>query len=755
MSIPVITAIAVEGRINPRNLVTQTPRFTWKASAPNGPLTGYELRVSTNNSNWGTDGFIGEVWNTGPYFIPAPYESVFGFDGKAFPGCEEPKFLEANDQGFVPRDFSRSIPNKITYYFQLQVYDTISKSNWAVGFFMLDSPPTASNLRIVPPAPFHSESLEGLWDFTSNSGGAPSDLTRSQWFRNGVEVIALRNQLTVPSSMLVPNDIWYFTIQPSDGVIYGALVMSPTVTILNRAPQATALTIEPSSPRTGSSLKAILAVSDPDNDTVQVTIRWYKNGAEQVSLRNSKVIPGTFVIRDDSWYFTILPTDGYSTGSLATSPAVTILSTAPKVLAMKVENRVLPLDVKSGNPTFTWTYQDIDSQPQQQFQFALGTRPLRTQSVGATRGIFASTSLANGIVSTANSASPISTGNDVFDSGVVGSSANRFQYATADYIPPVALGAGDFGSNDSYGLAPDGQNIVLATGQSTGSVSAVFPGMNGLYDVSVMYSLSPDKKSTYKVLIDGIAIGQFTSDLGTGGALYHLPESIVRSGSVVAVSGSATDAGAKASFSNIVFSPVLQLKVNAGDFSSLSGYVPDGIGGIKLASLAGSASTPFSFPSGTYDIELQYTTETAGNPSISVSVNNTSVPGLVFAFESGAMTRSRFATGVAINAGDTIKILGTRNGGAQARVSSVTFRPTNTVQTGAVLKEGFRYFASVRAFDGRAWSDWATTRFSMNGSAWVSGVSNATGWTIEAKLRVTPQVSKFSDKASAILPKGT
>jgi hypothetical protein len=748
MSAPVIVAIAVEGRTNPRNLLTQTPRFTWSATTPNGALTGFELRVSESSAAWGTDGFVGEVWNTGPYLTPAPYEAVFGFDGRAFPGCFDPKYLEATNPGPIPRDMPRSNPVPVTYYFQLQVQDSIAKSDWAVGFFMMDSPPTAINLRIVPPVPFHSQDLEGLWDFVSNEGGAPGALTRIQWFRNGVAVPSLANQLTVPSSLLVPGDQWYFTVEPSDGVLYGALATSPTVTVQNRPPQASALAISPATPRTADNLEAIFAVSDPDNDSVQATIRWYRNGSEQSQLRNAKVVPGSFVRKGDSWYFTVLPTDGFvnGTGSLATSPVVTVQATPPKVLAMRVENKILPLNVKSANPKFSWTYQDVDAQPQQQYQFAIGTQPLRT-GLGGAQGALAGTSVSNGIVSTASSATPVTVGDDVFDSGVVGSSSSSFQYATSDFVPGVALGVGDFVPTSTYGVAPGGQFIALAPGQSSGAVSARFPGAAGLYDVSLSYDLDPTRRSTYAVLVNGVQVGQFTSGFGSGPATYQFPAAGVPQGATITVSGASADVGAPAEFSGLGFAPVVKFEIEAADFQSLSGYVPDGNGGIKLAGLAGSASTPFPFPSGTYDVELEYTTETTGNPTLSLSVNAMTI--LAFAYEAGAATRTRFVQGVAISSGDAIKVLGTRNAGAQARVSSVTFRPTVTAQTGAALRPGFRYYGSVRVFDGDNWSDWFTTAFSMDGFAW-SSVSNSTGWTIEARMSVQPQTKTLGQKIQAL-----
>jgi hypothetical protein len=715
---PVLTSVAIDDRINPTNISSERPRFTWIHSDPDGDnLTSFEIRVGTSSSLLGTNAYVGDVWDTGQYMLPGAHEAEFDFDGGATPGY------------FLPA----------THYFQIRVTDAYETSDWYTGFFKTNTPPTASNLSIVPPAPFHNEDLKGTYDFVDDVGETSSSQTQIKWYQNGVEVESLRNLTVAPSALLVPGDSWYFTVLPHDGTEYGSLATSPTVTILNRPPQATALSVLPPRPSTGDDLEAAFAVSDPDEDDVQVTIRWYKNGVEQSELLNSKFVPASMTSIDDEWHFSVLPTDGYATGALATSSTVKILNTRPRITSMKVDNRILPSDVQNANPVISWEYQDDDSQPQEKYQLVIGTRPLRTQGPAASDAGSVAGSNLDGIIATAGQGVVVS-GDDVYDSLVVDSAATSAQYATADFLPETSLSAAAFQSTPSYGLAPDGRNIRLATGKQTGTVSGKFPGTQGLFDVVLAYNADPARRSVYKVLVDNVLLGQFTSGLGSGTKEASIGSIRLAPGAVVSVVGSAADAGAKAEFSVLKFVPILQLDLRAANFQVLSGYVPDGDGGVKLAGLAGSASTPFPFPSGKYDIELQYQTESVGNPTLAVSVNNLTV--LSFVYESGLKTRSKFVRDVTLTKGDTIKIMGTRNGGAQARVAKVVFRPVDTVQTGAKLRDGFRYFASVRVFDGREWSDWHTTRFTMNGSAWVSGVSNSTGWTIEAKFKVVKETSE-------------
>jgi hypothetical protein len=52
------------------------------------------------------------------------------------------------------------------------------------------------------------------------------------------------------------------------------------------------------------------------------------------------------------------------------------------------------------------------------------------------------------------------------------------------------------------------------------------------------------------------------------------------------------------------------------------------------------------------------------------------------------------------------------------------------------LRPGRQYYATVRVSDGKEWSDWYVTRFTMDGSVWYEDVSNSQGWTIEFSAKL-------------------
>ena len=755
---PVITTTTVDGKVNPLNVAQQQPTFTWKyTDLDSDPLVSYEIRVGTTDTDLGTDSFIGDVWAPGVITSPESYSTKLNFDGTAFGGemsCVFPKALVTG----------------IRYYFQVMIFDNYGGvSTWYTGYFQLNAPPTASNLYIVPAAPWNSDSLDCVYTFVDEIGDRESDLTQIRWYRKPTGgsyalVTALMNSRSVPSDETIPGDLWYFTVRPHDGFEYSTIAYaSAPVTIRNRPPVATALTIIPSQPKTNDNLEAVFAVSDPDGDPITVTINWYRNNEEQPELRNSKVIPASITSLDDVWYFTILPTDGYDNGPLATSSPITILNTAPQVISIQVDGQTLARAVATTNPTISWTYDDPDMQAQSKYEVIIGTKPARTKKtltdITLERAIPANSALVgvalgcggqNGVISIAKNDGELVDGNDIFDSGIVDSSDKSFQYLTVDSKKDVLLSAVSFETLTDYMLMPDLQTLNLQVGKTTGTAMAQFPGITSLYDLELTYIKEVGKTATYKLVVDGVVVDQFTSQSGSGRVTHTYNTIRLEHDSTVAVMGLA-DAGSKAGFYQIKCVAKTLVEVNAGDFALLSGYLKDGTGGIKLAGLAGTATTPFDLPSGTYDVELVYVTESAGSPIVTLSVGATSI--LSVTYETGPQTRSKFVRNVQINKGTTIKITGTRSGGALARVKKVIYRPIDTTKVGAKLKDGLVYYGSVRVYDGTDWSDWYTTMWRMKGSAWAA-VSNRTGWTIETTLAVTPNMSSEEQAREKIAQNG-
>lgn len=713
-----ITLLTVDGRYNSLSVSTRTPVFKWTSSLDGlTAVSGYEIRVGTSDANIGTNSFSGNTWSPGQVQTPVAFESGYNFDGSG-----------------------TSLVSNTKYYFQVRLLGD-TPSDWATGYFKLNAAPQSTSAVVVPSTVFANDEMEASYNFVDSSNSVESNKTVIKWYRkkSGSSTFEkVLDQRTVPKKTVQPGEQWKFTVKVSDGLSFSSTVESNTITVLNRAPTASALAVLPSLPTTADSLQAYFILGDPDNSDVNATIRWYKDGIEQPAFKNASLVPPSSTTAGEKWYFTVLPNDGTDNGPLAISESVVIQNSPPRILSMSINSASPLLPVKSQTPTFSWTYMDDDEQVQQKYRLVIGTKPLRTAVQSSLLGKstlvspnYTQFGQTDGIFAVVKDGTVVD-GKEVFDSGTVSSDANYFTYFGPGSISAFSMGATYLGTLKDYEILSDAQTLSLKAGKPSGSASGKFNGQSAVYNITLKYIKENDKRSTYKLIVDGNVIGQFASQPGTGLGKHVFNSVTIRSGSVVGVLGVAADNGAFAKFQSLVFEPVTVLEVNADAFTTLSGYLKDGNGGIKLAGVAGTATLKFPFPTGTYDIELIYVTEN-GTPGMTVSKNGTQID--TFTYEANSGTRSRFISGQEIAYGDSIKLSGTRNGGSLARVKKVIFRPTTLASAGSVLEDGTTYYISVKVHDGDVWSDWYVTKFSMAGTAWQS-VSNATGWTIEARLSV-------------------
>ncbi len=100
----------------------------------------------------------------------------------------------------------------------------------------------------------------------------------------------------------------------------------------NEPPVAFNLSVKPSLPLTTNDLIGSYDYYDPDGDPENGTqIIWYKDGVPQAKLINVLIVPSSFTIKGQTWYFIVKPKDGKLFGDLQTSPSVTIQNSPPTI----------------------------------------------------------------------------------------------------------------------------------------------------------------------------------------------------------------------------------------------------------------------------------------------------------------------------------------------------------------------------------------------------------------------------------------
>ena len=267
--------------------VASSQDITWNSDGTSGTVS---LEYSVDNgSNWST--IISSTTDDGvhPWTIPDNPSDL----------C----LVRVSDTDGAPEDVSDAV-------------FTISSAN---------TPPTATDVTLSPATPLTGDDLVASYTYSDNEGD-PESGSEIRWYRDSALMSAYDDQLTVGSSETNKGEQWYFTVRPSDGVDFGTLQTSNTVTIGNTAPQASDVVITPATPYESDDLQVSYTYNDADGDAESGSeIRWYQNGALVSSFNDQATVPASATAVNDEWYYTISPNDGSDFGALQTSSAVTIL----------------------------------------------------------------------------------------------------------------------------------------------------------------------------------------------------------------------------------------------------------------------------------------------------------------------------------------------------------------------------------------------------------------------------------------------
>lgn len=227
---------------------------------------------------------------------------------------------------------------------------------------VLNTAPLASAVAINPLSPKVTDPIIGSYAFADADGDAQQG-TEIKWFKDGVEQNGLAGTLVVPPGTAKTGETWHFTVQPKDGVDFGAPAASTSVIVGSSAPVAILLQITPQVPRTDDPLQAAYVYQDPDGDPESGSeIRWFKDGTEQALLRGQKTVPASETAKGQVWEFTVKPKDGTLFGALQGSPRVTIANTPPQVSNATVSPR--PADTLA-TLRAVYTYSDPDGDAEQ------------------------------------------------------------------------------------------------------------------------------------------------------------------------------------------------------------------------------------------------------------------------------------------------------------------------------------------------------------------------------------------------------
>lgn len=251
-------------------------------------------------------------------------------------------------------------------------------------------PPSATNLFISPTPVFAGGPMTANYTFIDpDSDDEDKEQTQIIWFRNGSPITGLENKRTVSNDDMIATRAdasrdnlisrgqeWFFTVRPSDGKSFGPLAVSPSITIGNQPPSASAARLissnstDPLIFTSSDSITVDFDFSDLDADSAANSIITFfvngvevKNGADLALTATEEDDQGNrFITAGNTVRADITPSDGSDFGDTISTETITITSSTPTVTDVSI----LPTQPTSASTLIlSFKFVSIDTLPDQ------------------------------------------------------------------------------------------------------------------------------------------------------------------------------------------------------------------------------------------------------------------------------------------------------------------------------------------------------------------------------------------------------
>lgn len=366
-----ITALEINGVQNPNSVPGGPILLSIKYEGVEGPFL--EARVSSKSDGLLTNDFGSDVL----LFKPARFNfPVLTIDGDK---------LERNKK----------------YYIHARVGLHGEWSEWAWGWFRMNSLPVAKDLKVLCGS--YKDGIEASYSFEDEQGDSEKP-PLIRWFMNGKEEPSLQGRKKI--ERVSPGQAWQFSIRPYDGIEFGQEQRSKEMVVRNDPPVLRRLCLVPKNPVEREEIRVSWAATDPEGEDTSCKSSWLCNGQRRLELDDRQTVPSGMVKAGDVWSCELSAFDGYDYSQpmrCESGKVRTFRSSVQRILVDGVEGHK---SVSDKNPLFSWEFDG----KQTSYRLIIGTRPL---SIG--------------------SDNTVKTGSEIHDSGAVESSSNFWKY---EYLPP-------------------------------------------------------------------------------------------------------------------------------------------------------------------------------------------------------------------------------------------------------------------------------------------------------------------------------
>lgn len=142
--------------------------------------------------------------------------------------------------------------------------------------------PAYKDLRLTPASPRATDVVSARWRATWLDA-APNEAPptpRIEWLKDGKHVPALDGKKDLPPGTVKRGERWRYVL--SAAAAPGAVWEGPEVTVLDTAPGAPVIAVDPASPNRAGDVRAVVRqdAPDPDGDSLSYSFTWLLDGLE-------------------------------------------------------------------------------------------------------------------------------------------------------------------------------------------------------------------------------------------------------------------------------------------------------------------------------------------------------------------------------------------------------------------------------------------------------------------------------------------
>ncbi len=253
--------------------------------------------------------------------------------------------------------------------------------------FRIDGPPEAPTVQILPLSPATTDPLQAV--VTSplyDADGDPVSVTY-QWRRDGQAMPITTHEVTAESTRR--GELWSVEVVATDGRLQSPAA-TDEVLVVDTLPSVADVTIVPGMADTTDALDCVhSAATDPDDDAVDLTYAWWRDG--ELLAEQTGVLDPSETHRGDEIVCSVTPSGPAGVGAEVTSEAITISNSPPTLDAVAVspvpltssdEARCLATglaDADGDDVTLMWSWRVDGALQALELMDALSATPARGQ----------------------------------------------------------------------------------------------------------------------------------------------------------------------------------------------------------------------------------------------------------------------------------------------------------------------------------------------------------------------------------------